>query len=178
MRPSENSLITEFMTDEQREWLAKLHACVSKDAFDLNEFEKLPSSPFPPPAWINKHSAVIGNAYGRQLVTYRDPATGTGIEISLIVIPKSRLEIKSIQDLEDWDMYWDEPHSGAKREVTKANGSLCIERHVRTNVTRRKFLSWRLENPRFFITERELVYWIRKGVLLLQFQPHRLMAVN
>lgn len=158
------------MTVEQRDWLAKLDACASEDGFDLDTFEKLPPSPFPPPAWINRPDAVIGNAYGRQLLSYCTRATGEIVEISLAVIPNSRLAIKTIEELELWEMYWEPPHPGARMEVTRAHNALSIERHVRTNVTRKTFLSWRQENPRSFITERELVYWIRMGVLLLRKQ--------
>jgi hypothetical protein len=169
-QPSKIRKMTDAMTVEQRDWLAKLDACASVDGFDLDAFEKLPPSPFPPPSWINKHSAVIGNSFGRQLLIYCNPATRMNIEISRVVIPMSLLGVNSIEDLEEWQMYWEEPHIGAKKEVTQARGALSIERHVRTNVTRKTFLSWRQENPRSFITERELVYWIRMGVLWLRDQ--------
>lgn len=165
-----NCSMTAALTDEQRDWLAMLDACARDDGFDLDAFEKLPPSPFPPPNWINRHHTVIGNAYGRQLLSYCDPATGEIVEISVVVIPNSRLKIKSIEEIELWEMYWEPPHPGARKEVTRACSSLSVERHVRANVTRKTFVSWRKENPRSFITERELVYWIHMGVLQLQIQ--------
>ena len=49
----------------------------------------------------------------------------------------------------------------------RANSALAVERGVRVNVARKTFLNWRLENIRFFVTERELSFWTRKGVLKL-----------
>jgi hypothetical protein len=86
-------------------------------------------------------------------------------EVVLVLIPHSRERVASLEELEEWMMYWNEPYAGAMMDVLRAHNSLRLERFVRVNVTRKTFLEWRLENQRNFITQRELRYWCRAGRL-------------
>ena len=98
---------------------------------------------------------------------HRDLQTSKEIQISLVVIPQSLIGITTVLELEEWILYWYQQYVGAMRDVMRANSALAVERGVRVNVARKTFLNWRLENIRFFVTERELSFWTRKGVLKL-----------
>lgn len=157
----------ESMTDEHREWLKMRDACFLDGNCDLEAFLNLPASPFPSPLWINESGPGVESqcGYGRQNFYHRSPLCSIESEVVLVVIPHSRERVASVQELEEWMMYWKEPYVGAMRDVSRAYGSLCLERSIRTNVTRKTFLAWRLENRRYFITERELRYWALVGRL-------------
>jgi hypothetical protein len=151
------------LTEEQIAWKAQGIAYLEQG--DLEAFFAMPTPPFPVPTWAEKNDPQSGHQGGRQKLIYIDSTTQNDIEVSLVVIPNSLLD-KTI-DFDDWRLYWKEPYPGARREVMRANGALHVERGVRTNVTRKTFLIWRQENPRFFITARELGFWMRKGVFRL-----------
>jgi len=151
------------LTDEQKTWEAKGLALL--ESGDLEGFFAKPIPPRPAPLWAEMNGPQSGHQGGRQELIYSDSISRSDIEMSLVVIPNSLLD-RTI-DFDEWRLYWKEPYPGAKKEVMRANGALYIERSVRTNVTRTTFLIWRQENPRFFITARELAYWISKGVLRL-----------
>jgi hypothetical protein len=159
------NLQKESMTVEQREWLKMSDACFLDGNCDLEALSNLPASPFPPPLWINECGPGADSQCGRQNFHHRSPLFSIESTVVLVVIPHSRERVASVEELEEWMMYWKEPYVGAMRDVSRAYGSLCLERSVRTNVTRKTFLAWRLENPRYFITERELRYWRRAGRL-------------
>lgn len=142
-------------------------ACFLDGNFDTEAFSNLPASPFLPPLWINECGPGVESqcGYGRQNFYCRPPIGSIEFEVVLVVIPHSRERVASVEELEEWMMYWKEPYVGAMRDVSRAYGSLCLERSVRINVTRKTFSAWRLENPRNFVTERELRYWESAGRL-------------
>ena len=151
------------LTDEQRAWQAQGVTYLEEGNFEA--FRAMPTPLWPAPPWTKLNGPQFGHQGGRQKLIHRDPASLNDMLMSLVVIPNSLLD-RTI-DFDEWRLYWKEPYPGAMKEVMRANGALHIERSVRTNVTRKTFLIWRQENPRFFITARELAYWIWKGVLRL-----------
>lgn len=74
----------------------------------------------------------------------------------LVVIPTSLRRVNSINELEDWMLYWKPTTTATMEQEMRANSALLAERFVRGNVWLKTFLAWKLENPRTFITERAM----------------------
>lgn len=74
----------------------------------------------------------------------------------MITIPNELLAIRELASLEHWMLvrHLESPHT--MFEEIDARNALQEERFVRKNVSRRKFLLWKQQNPRFFTTEREM----------------------
>lgn len=74
----------------------------------------------------------------------------------LVVIPTSLLKVNSMDELEDWMLYWKPATTATMTQEMRAYNAWRRERFVRGNVLLKTFLAWKLENPRFFITERAM----------------------
>lgn len=76
----------------------------------------------------------------------------------MIVIPNELLAVREVTDLEQWMMDRDRESPMTMRDELDARSALQTERFVRRNVSRKKFVEWKQDNPRFFTTEREMQY--------------------
>lgn len=83
----------------------------------------------------------------------------------MIVIPSELLTIRVLADLEQWMLVRHPESPQTMLAELEARSALQTERFVRKSVTRQKFLMWKLQNPRSFITEREMQYARRTNSL-------------
>jgi hypothetical protein len=74
----------------------------------------------------------------------------------LVVIPTKLLKVDSMNELEEWRLYWKPTTTATMIQEIRAHNELRRERFVRGNVLPKTFLAWKLENPRSFITERAM----------------------
>ena len=81
----------------------------------------------------------------------------------MTLIPSDLLAIRELASLEQWMLIRRRESPHTMFEELEAHSALQTERFVRKNVSRRKFLRRKKENPRFFTTEREMQYFKRAG---------------
>lgn len=81
----------------------------------------------------------------------------------MITIPSELLAIRELARLEQWMLVRERESPQTMFEELEAHNALKTERFVRKNVSRRRFLIWKQQNPRFFTTERAMQHLKREA---------------
>ena len=85
------------------------------------------------------------------------------MEQRMITIPSELLAIRELARLEQWMLVRERESPQTMFKELEAHNALKTERFVRKNVSRRRFLIWKQQNPRFFTTEREMQHLMREA---------------
>jgi hypothetical protein len=72
----------------------------------------------------------------------------------LVVIPNALLMAYRDGSANEWMLEWKPTTKATMKDEIRAMNARHLERFVRQNVSIKKFLAWKIENPRTFITER------------------------